>query len=207
MIYKQRRTWATDTLRLWIWKAPLLNRHLSLRQRLHYFEIGYIYIVSGLIIPAVYVLNFYSLAYNKPILAGVGIWYLLFKLPALITTLKLYDELGQGNNSSRMWAGLFPVFFISFILALLYKKRPYSVTTKGGQTSRHLWLIMPQIGFIGIGIVIGTYHLLTYGPTPLLAVNTLWLMQMVYWLWPIIPMALHGTGSEQPSAIKASYVN
>ena len=207
VIYKQRRTWATDTLRLWIWKAPLFNRNLSLRQRLHYFEIGYIYIVSGLVIPAVYLLNFYSLAVNHPILVGVSWWYLLFKLPALVTSLKLYDELGQGSASSRMWAALFPVFFSAFIRALLYRKNGYHLTAKGLKPGRHLGLIMPQIGFIGIGLLLVVYHLTHYGLTTLLAVNALWLGLMIYWLWSIIPMALHGSDSVQPGPAKTRYAN
>ncbi len=121
VIYKQRGTWALDTLRMFFWKSPLLNFGLSFRQRLHYFEIGYIYIVSAIVIPSVYILNFYSIYFNEPIVK-VGPYYLLFKAPALYFTLRLYNQLGQGASSSRMWTALFPAYLKAMILALLYKK-------------------------------------------------------------------------------------
>lgn len=58
-IYKQRKNWATDTLRLFFWRQPLFNAHLTFRQKLHFFEMGYIYIISGLVIPALFLSTTY----------------------------------------------------------------------------------------------------------------------------------------------------
>jgi cellulose synthase (UDP-forming) len=108
-IYKQRGTWALDTLRMFFWKQPILNTSLTVRQRLLYFETGYIYLVSAIVIPSLYILNFYSLYNNTPIL-NVGLWYLVFRLPSFFLIMKVYNDLGQGSANSRMWTGLFPVF-------------------------------------------------------------------------------------------------
>jgi cellulose synthase (UDP-forming) len=90
-IYKQRGTWAQDTMRLFIWKSPLFARGLTLRQRMHYFEMGYSYLVSAFIIPTFYALNIYSLAANRVIING-GAWYVVARIPALYFTLKVYSK-------------------------------------------------------------------------------------------------------------------
>ena len=150
VIYKQRGTWAKDTLRLFFWKSPLFNSGLSWRQKLHYFEIGYVYIVSGLVIPLIYLVNFYSIATNDPII-NVGAWYLLFKLPAFFLAIYMYTELAQGSACSRMWAALFPVFFRSMMGALLYKKDLYIPTKKGSARSIRVSMVVPQLAFIVVG--------------------------------------------------------
>lgn len=190
VIYKQRGLWAQDTLRLFFWKMPLLNFKLTLKQRLHYFEIGYIYLVSALVIPAIYFLNFYSIYYNDPIL-HVGIWYLIFKMPSFFLTLKMYNDLGQGSSSSRMWAALFPVFLKSTILATLYKKPKYKVTEKNKKAKNRWYLTIPQALTGFIGIIVSIYHFNNYGITLLLAVNIFWLIIMFYWLWPVFPIAFN----------------
>jgi len=134
-IYKQRGTWALDTIRMFIWKQPLLNFQLSWKQRLLYFETGYIYLISAIIIPCLYIVNFYSIYTNTPILY-VGLWYLVFRLPSFFLIMKVYNDLGQGSANSRMWTGLFPVFFTATIQALLLFKPKYVVTKKGAKAKK-----------------------------------------------------------------------
>lgn len=202
IIYKQRGLWARDTLRLFFWHPPLFNKRLSLRQRLHYFELGYIYLASAFFIPAVYYLNFYSIFFNDPIL-HVGYWYLVFKLPSFYFILYMYNSLGQGDSSSRMWASLFPVFLRSSILALLYKKPVYTVTPKKDQLHPRFMLVLPQALTIVIGIIVIIYHLQKWGATSLLTVNVFWFIIMVYWLWPVFPKAFP---SSKISQLRSTYV-
>lgn len=189
IIYKQRGLWAQDTLRLFFWKSPLFNRNITLRQRLHYFELGYIYIASAVVIPAIYYLNFYSIFFNDPILQ-VGYWYLLFKIPSFFFIIYMYNTLGQGDSSSRMWAALFPVFFKAMVLAILFKKPDYQVTTKKDSSKMRWQLILPQAFTIMLGIFVIIVHFIKWGLTPLLAVNWFWFTIMIYWLWPVFPRAL-----------------
>jgi cellulose synthase (UDP-forming) len=184
IIYKQRWGWAFDTLRLWIWKNPLFNWKLSWNARFHYFELGYIYIVSGVIIPAIYVLNIYSIFAADPILNTNAI-YFVFKLPSLILLLYLYDNLGQGRSSSRMWAALFPIYFWAFVRALFFVKPKYKPTVKRSKKQIQLHLILPQLLFILAGTIGTIYHIYVYGPTLLLGVNILWFGLMIYWLIPV----------------------
>src|SRR5665811_139177 len=85
MVYKQRGTWAVDTLRIFFWQQPLLNLKLTIRQRLHYFEMGYSYLVSGIILPAIYIINFYVLLTPTTFLSGSW-WYVVFRICLLYTS-------------------------------------------------------------------------------------------------------------------------
>lgn len=188
-IYKQRGTWAADTLRLFLWKMPLFNKKLTWKQRLHYYEMGYIYLVSALVVPAIYFLNFYSLFFNVHIV-NAGIAYLLLKIPSFYCILRVYNELGQGTSSSRMWASLFPVYLKSFIDACLYRKPLYTVTKKISVRSVNLGYIWPHIALISIGSLALIYHLYAYGYSSLLVINFFWLVLMVYWFYPVVKKGL-----------------
>jgi len=187
-IYKQRGTWAVDTLRMFFWRQPLWNIKLSFRQRLHYFETGYIYLISAIVIPSLYLVNFYSLFTNTPILT-VGIWYLVFRLPSFFFIMKVYNDLGRGSSNSRMWTALFPVFFVSTIKALLYFKPKYVVTKKGAAPQRNIFLVLPQFITILIGVIGLLYNMVNHGLTSFLAINIFWTCAMCYWLWPVFPKA------------------
>jgi len=190
VIYKQRGTWALDSLRLFFYQLPkVYQTKLTVRQFFHYFEMGYIYIISGLIIPGIYVINFYSLATNIPII-NATIWYVILKIPSFYFALKLYNTLGQGDSSSRMWTALFPVYFKAIIQALIYKKPRYVVTEKKKNPFFHPVLVLPQMIFILIGVIATIYHLVVYGGNLLLLINFIWLVIMVYWIYPIFPKAL-----------------
>jgi len=184
VIYKQRGNWAFDTLRMWIWKAPLLNKKLTWSQRFHYFEIGYIYFVSGVVIPSIYLLNIYSMLFADPIVE-VGIWYLVYKIPSFVVLLWLYNSLGQGASSSRMWAALFPVYFWAFARALMYRKPEYKPTLKKVRRKYNIAIILPQFLFIIAGVASIVFHIINYGETILLGVNLFWFIVMVYWLYPV----------------------
>jgi len=188
-IYKQRGIWAQDTLRLLIYKNPLFQRGLSFLQRLQYFEIGYSYIVSGLLFPLIYVMNIYSLVANDPIITLGKEWYILLRAPSFYMSLLMFGTLSKGVDSMRMWASLFPVYLVAFFKALLYKKPVYKVTPKGLTPKRNLVLVIPQMAFIISGIFAVFYHLFKFGITWILIINTYWVCVMVYFISAIIPKA------------------
>ncbi|MCR4326494.1 MAG: glycosyltransferase [Candidatus Roizmanbacteria bacterium] len=199
-IYKQRGTWALDTLRMFFWKQSLWDSTLSFRQKILYFETGYIYLISALVIPSLYLINFYSLYTNTPILT-VGIWYLVLRLPSFFLTMKVYYDLGKGSANSRMWTSLFPVFFLSTIKALLYVKPTYIVTKKGVSPKKNILLILPQFITILVGVVGLFYNLVNHGLTSFLLVNFFWTGTMCYWLWPVFPKAFLINTNEKPQAL------
>jgi cellulose synthase (UDP-forming) len=187
-IYKQRGTWSLDTMRMFFWKSPLLNRNITLKQRLLYFEIGYIYFVSAAVIPGIYILNFFSLFTNEPIL-HVGIWYLVFRLPSFFLIMKVYNELARGPANARMWTALFPVYLKATVKALLHAKPKYVVTKKGVAPKRNTLLALPQLLTLLTGVTGVVYNMINHGFTDFLLVNIFWTCAMFYWLWPVFPKA------------------
>ena len=171
-----------------------------MKQRLLYFETGYIYLISAIIIPCLYLVNFYSIYTNTPIL-HVGLWYLVFRLPSFFLIMKVYNDLGQGSANSRMWTGLFPVFFMATIKALLLFKPKYVVTKKGFKAKRNISLVIPQFVTIVIGVVGLIYNLLNFGMTGFLIINIFWTCAMCYWLWPVFPKAFLLNNNEKPQPL------
>jgi cellulose synthase (UDP-forming) len=189
-VYKQRGTWALDTLRIFFWQHPMFNLKLTLRQRLHYLEMCYSYLVSGIFLTAVYFINFYTLLSDDLLHVG-GWWYVVFRLPALIFTLMLFNRFSQGQLTSRIWAGMWPVYAKATILALMHRRtKPlYRVTPKIDNGVRELSLVVPQIMMIIIGYSCIVIHLAVYGPTQILYFSTFWTVVMSYWMWAIIMKA------------------
>ncbi len=189
-IYKQRGTWALDTLRIMYWQSPIFMSGLSFRQRLHYFEIGYCYLVSAFFLTGIYTINFYTLFTNIQIHNG-GYWYIAFRLPALIATLMFFGWLSRGQLTSRVWAGLFPVYARAAVLALFATKKPsYRVTPKTDHGKREAHLVFPQIAFLSIGYVALAYNFLEYGVSTILLFSGFWIIVMTYWLLPIVMKGL-----------------
>ncbi len=191
VIYKQRGTWALDSLRLMLWQMPFFNRKLTFTQKLHYFEMGYMYLVSALLLPLIFFVNYYALFFNVTFVSA-GFLYLIFKLPSFYFTLRLYDKLGRGSSASRMWAALSPIYLRSLLIAILRKKPKYQVTEKSKTVSkkRQVRLILPQTFIIVLGVIAILYHLTHFQITTLLVVNFFWFIVIIYWLWPVFPKAL-----------------
>ncbi len=194
-IYKQRGIWAQDTLRLLIYKNPLFHVGLTFPQRLQYFEIGYSYIVSGIFFPMIYLMNIYSLLANDPIITLGKEWYILLRAPSFYMSLLMFGTLSKGVDSMRMWASLFPVYFVSFFKALLYKKPVYKVTPKGLVPKANIILVLPQLFFILAGVSSVIIHYFRYGITWVLVINAYWVCIMVYFISAIVPRAFGSSTS------------
>jgi cellulose synthase (UDP-forming) len=183
-IYKQRRNWATDTLRLFFWRQPLFNSHLSFRQKLHFFEMGYIYIVSGMIIPLLFFVNYFSLATNNAFIKN-GLVFLILKLISFALALRLFNVLSEGSMSTRMWASLFPINLQAIFQAIRYKKPTYVVTQKREQGKDSFWLVLPQAALLGVGCFLVLWYVIFLGFSPLVVVNTFWIVVLAYWVFPV----------------------
>lgn len=194
-VYKQRGTWALDTMRMFFWHQPLFNKGLTWRQRLHYFEFGYAYLGSAFFLTGIYYINFYCLLSDDRII-NAGWWYVVMRLPALIATILLFGTMSQGQLTARIWAGLFPVYQKATFQALRYRTRKprYTVTSKLDHGRREARLIIPQLATVMFGVACLTYHYLRFGADWVFIFNTFWIAVMAYWLWPIIDKGLQIKG-------------
>ena len=157
--YKQRGTWAIDTLRLFFWRNPFLVSGLTLRQRLQFFELEFSYLLSFTI--AMFVVSIVAnLAFGIYQLTGTSIEFAWHSL-ALAVAFELYHvarargipyrELWQ---SRKIWIGLMPVFIAATWKALSHgphKKPAYRVTRKYHE---HAWYWRETLIQAGIVLVL-----------------------------------------------------
>jgi cellulose synthase (UDP-forming) len=107
-IYKQRGTWALDTLRIFLKKNPLLQKGLSFKQRLHYFEICIVYLFPALAIPILFTIMPLSIVMERDIVTP-SIWYPILRFPSLLLTLIFfYKQSGNRWIEIQFWISLFP---------------------------------------------------------------------------------------------------
>lgn len=192
-IYKQRGTWALDSMRVFFRQNPLFKRGLNFRQKMHYLSICYSYIVAGIILPILFLMPVYSLLSNQALINVTSAWdYAAFKLPAFLGLMAMYYFLCRGFQNAQYWAGLFPVYFKAIFLAILPWKAKYKVTIKTNQPQKaQVRLIIYQLSFILIYVVAGSWHIYQYGFSFLLYVSLVWLAVISYWLTPIILKGLN----------------
>jgi cellulose synthase (UDP-forming) len=133
--YKQRGTWALDTMRLTFWGRL---RGLDLRQRLHLLELGLFYLQSFAVLTfmAAPIIGFAFSVY--PLRANAGPYSLHFwpfavsleLLLAALTSEYPYERLWRAR---QMWVGLAPVYAKACVLAIVGGrdgKPTYEVTRK-----------------------------------------------------------------------------
>ncbi|MCK5027592.1 MAG: glycosyltransferase [Candidatus Pacebacteria bacterium] len=192
-IYKQRGTWALDTLRLFFRRSPLLNKKLTFRQKFHYFELSWAYIGSAVAVPILFILPALTLVLDVRVVADDKL-YLITRIPSLIFLLYFYYKI-NGNNSSggRFWAALFPIYIKALFLSLLPSKTKYIVTNKlAGVGKRDIALILPHLTLICFSFatvawrIIFVDHILT----PFVGINMMWMVLMIFWFAPVVKKGL-----------------
>lgn len=155
-LLKQRGTWAADTIRIFLFKNPLTQYGLTLRQRLQYLELGLFYITSILFVPSLMLVPLISLATGTyPIIEGSALF------PWMIIGGLYYATLSRGRlidlvRMFQFWIGHWPTYTKAFVIALLSRNRKpsYKVTRKTHQSGFYAQLLWPQFLYILAGIVI-----------------------------------------------------
>ena len=184
-IYKQRGTWALDSLRIFFRKNPFFVKGLTWRQRVHYLEITYHYLVSGFFLPILFLFPVISLFTNYPIIF-TSEYYLPIRMPGLIAIILFYGQLNRGHESNQFWAGLWPVYLKSTFLALMPGKTKYKVTQKVEAHGRRIFLVLPQLIVLTAGVIGIPFSILFFGISPNTYINATWILLQFWWVSPII---------------------
>lgn len=158
-VYKQRGTWALDTMRLFLWKLPLM-KGLSFNQRLQFAELGIFYLLSiptliFIVIPIISLLfGIYPLVTDH-LTYAIRFWPFAVAVETYLVTLARglpYEDMWR---SRQMWIGLAPVYAKACIMALIngpHKKPSYKVTRKvhesGWYWKETIWQYMLLGGLI-----------------------------------------------------------
>lgn len=159
-VYKQRKQWAADSLRIMFWDNPFLWKGLSFKQKLQYFNVGFVYLVSAFVMPLFFVTPILALLTDTFVLTAPVRSYVLHRFPYFIFMSIAYGILNYPTPYMRayqMWTGLFPAFIHATWIALRSKKKKpsYQVNMKPIRDVKRKspWLgILPQQGIVFLSV-------------------------------------------------------
>ena len=159
-VYRQRRQWAADSLRLLFWDNPFLHKGLTLKQKLQYANLGFVYLVAAFVMPFYFITPAFALLSNKFVLTAPVSTYAVHRSAYFIAMSLAYGLVNYPTSymkAFQMWTGLFPVFIQATWIALRFrKKKPtYRVNVKptGTIRAKKPWVaIAPQLGIIVLGL-------------------------------------------------------
>jgi cellulose synthase (UDP-forming) len=170
-VYRQRRQWAADSLRLMFWDNPLRRKSLDMGQRLQYFNLGFVYLVSGFVMPIFFLTPIWSILTSTFVLTAPVPSYIVHRLPYFIAMSVAYGSLNYPTSylhAYQMWTGLFPVFIHATWTALRHPraKPVYRVNVKktlAKQDRPALVPVIPQLAVI-LACVLAIIYGLFYHP-------------------------------------------
>lgn len=159
-VYKQRGTWALDTVRLLFW-GNLSG--LTVRQRLQFLEVGLFYL-QGLALLVFAVYPIVGLLTNSYPLVTTQLEFALFFWPAALSVELFLASLQRGRSfeeywrSRQMWAGLSVVYAVSAVRAICFgphRKPTYRVTRKTNSHYLQLREVVPHL-LLCAGLLVST---------------------------------------------------
>jgi cellulose synthase (UDP-forming) len=207
--YKQRGTWALDTVRLMLWRGV---RGMTLRQQAQFLELLLFYLSSFTVlvyVPAIVL----SLLGCVPIESS-SVSYLVHMLPIVLATELWFLALNYPYNDRRrrqrrvyrdlwgvrtMWAGLAPVFMKATIQAVVNgprRKPTYKVTRKHTDLRWHWRDTLPQATVV-VAVAATAIYALRFQtlPDPVLLLGTAyWGGLNVVLLGNFVTRGWHGLG-------------
>ncbi len=159
-VYRQRRQWAADSLRILFWDNPFGREGLTFKQKLQYFHLGFVYLVAAFVMPLFFLTPTWALLTNNFVLIAPVNEYVLHRFPYFIAMSVAYGILNYPTPYMRafqMWTGLFPAFIHATWMALRSRKsKPsYQVNSKPAEKMklRNPWpAILPQQAIIFLSI-------------------------------------------------------
>ena len=167
-VYKQRGTWALDTMRLLFWGNL---RGLNLRQRLHILELGLFYLQSFAAITIIltlavsFIFRIYPLTTDY-LSYAIHFWPFVAAIEVFLAVLNGRQPYESLLRAREMWVGLAPIYAWSTLRAFLYgpKRKPtYRVTRKTSQPGWYARETLPQTGLLALLIISMVYGLVS-GP-------------------------------------------
>lgn len=199
--YKQRGTWALDTLRLFYYKNPLFTKGLSMMQRLQFFELEFSYLLSFAMCVFIFTISVSLSTGVYPILSSPEDYLIHAILFALI--LEIYNiarargiSYSEQWRARQIWLGLMPVFMVAAFQALKYgsKRKPEYNVTKKFHTFAWYWketLIQKfVIAILSTSIVISLFF---RNDNPIEALPLIfWALFFIYGFSQVVKNSWHG---------------
>jgi cellulose synthase (UDP-forming) len=159
-VYRQRRQWAADSLRILFWDNPFRRKGLTFKQKLQYFNLGFVYLVSAFVMPLFFLTPIWALLTHQFVLIAPVKSYVLHRFPYFIAMSLAYGIINYPTHymhAFKMWTGLFPAFIHATWIAIRSRKRKpaYRVNVKpGGRVKQKnpFLAVLPQQGIIFLSI-------------------------------------------------------
>jgi cellulose synthase (UDP-forming) len=208
-VYKQRGTWAIDTVRLMVW-GP--RKGLNLRQRLQFLEMLVFYLNAFTVIVYVPSITLSLLGWTP--LDATGIAYVGHMIPLVLATEvwllvvnhPFYDRRAKQRRPIRalwqvriMWTGMAPIYMKAAIQALAggpHRKPTYKVTRKVDDLRWHWRHTLPQTSLVLLVLFVMVYAIV-HGTLPsasLLAGAVYWGGLNIMLLSGFVTRGWHGLG-------------
>lgn len=164
--FKQRGTWALDTVRLLLWGDL---KGLTLRQRLHFAELGLFYLQSfaTLVFVACPIIGFAAGRYpldTSYVDYAVHFWPFAVAIELYLIALAAGTRYETLWRARVMWVGLAPVYAKACVLAVAGgpdRKPAYRVTRKHHEHRWHWRQVLPHMVLLALLVVAGGHTLLT----------------------------------------------
>lgn len=208
-VYKQRGTWAIDTVRLMVW-GP--RKGLNLRQRLQFLEMLVFYLNAFTVI--VYVPSITLSLLGLTPLHATGLEYVGHMLPLVLATEvwllvvnhPFYDRRRKQRRPIRalwqvriMWTGMAPIYMKATIQALVggrHRKPVYKVTRKVDDLRWHWRSTLPQTSLVLLVLFVMLYAIVngTLPSASLLAGAVYWGGLNIMLLSGFVTRGWHGLG-------------
>ncbi len=199
-VFKQRGTWALDTVRLLLWQDL---SGLSLRQRLQFVELGLFYVLG----PATILLALYPLiglmTSSYPLVTtqldyAVRFWPMVVAIELFLVALNTGQRFEVLWRARQMWFGLAPTYAVAVCRAIAYgprRKPAYRVTRKHHvhgaylrEVGAHLALCalipVPIVVALARGAVLEGFD---FG-------SAYWAVISIVYVGSFLPKAWHGVG-------------
>ena len=224
-VYKQRGTWAIDTVRLMVWGK---QRGLGLRQRAHFAEMLVFYLNAFTVL--IYIPSILCTLLGWTPLDATGVGYVSHMIPLVLATELWLLAVNHPYNDRRkrqrrpvralwqvriMWTGMAPIYMKASIQALLggaHRKPIYTVTRKVDDLRWHWRHTLPHTTVVLVVLFVLVYSL-AHGTLPslsLLAGAAYWGGLNIVLLTSFVSRGWHGLGrlgrAARPAPITAARV-
>ena len=198
--YKQRGTWALDSLRLLYYRNPLFTKGLTLMQKLQFLEmqLGYLFGFAMAVFVGEILLSLF-LGVTPVVSPGPDYLLHLLVIAVAIETHMVARARGIGYKEQQLarqtWIGLTPVFIKAAFLALWYgpHRKPRYKVTKKYHTVGWYWreTLIQSVTFAALMAAV-IYSMLTSHGDPLRVVSLqYWALFLAYSFSRVITNSWH----------------
>ncbi len=195
-VYRQRSQWATDALRLFFWRPPLLRRGLSWRGRLNYTLIGLSYILAAIVVPFFFVVPVWSTFTGAAVVIRPYLEFVVVRAVYFFFMVAAVHELFRGRDPGkqfRVHVSLFPAYLWAVLSAVLHppgRKPRYRVNLAARKAPRapmRFAAVLPQSVLFVVSAVLPFFAIADGGIAPALIAGNAVVSAFALWsLWPVL---------------------